>query len=135
MDIRLFAGRLGYLGILGGLLLASACSSGSKTQTAQQSGNGLTPGEGYCQATCAKDCVGDQDCDMSKGEMCCKMGDYGSLCRQASSCPVECVDESKCNTQSGQACERVTLATAQNYCAAPEPSPHIAAKIAPKYSC
>jgi len=114
---RTFSLGAARLGLLCALLSLWACSGKDSNQNTTNSN--LAPGEGYCQDTCTKDCTRDQDCEMSNGEMCCKIGEYGSTCLPASQCPVECVDETKCNTKNGQACERTTLVTQQTYCALP----------------
>jgi hypothetical protein len=104
-------------------MLAAACSSSNSGSTLDRGGQvGPSAGTGYCQDTCSKDCTRDEDCEMSKGEMCCSLGAAGNTCLDATICPKACTEDSKCNMTVGQICGRPTLSDPQQFCMAPEAS-------------
>src|SRR5437868_10711454 len=59
-----------------GLVLWASCGSDSNN------GGGVGPDggivgpmdDGLCRPTCTKDCIVDQDCEVSQGELCCDLG-------------------------------------------------------------
>jgi hypothetical protein len=79
----------------------------------------LPPGTGICEATCAKTCSSDSDCETSMGELCCDYGSAGKSCTQASQCPITCTDDSKCDSTKGQACELKDLSQSEKQCLVP----------------
>src|SRR5258706_15515958 len=96
------------------------CSSNSAAPTGGDGGLVVQPSDmGLCRPTCTKDCLVDQDCQLSNGELCCDLGPAGHTCLKASLCPRFCSDDSKCDISTGQACVRATLSTPQKVCTQP----------------
>jgi hypothetical protein len=89
-------------------------SRGGTTSKGGTSGASVN-GEGVCQPTCAKACVGDNDCETSQGELCCDFGEAGKICLSAAQCPRHCEDDSACSTSQGEACLPTSL-SAPNEC-------------------
>src|SRR5215467_14861124 len=105
---------VGAFGLIVGVLSFLSFGCSSKNQVGR-----LPAGTGLCEATCAKSCGSDSDCETSQGELCCDYGQAGKACSQASACPITCTDDSKCDPTKGQACERVDLSLSNNYCTTP----------------
>src|SRR5258708_25408435 len=111
---------VGLLLVLG-LVLWASCGSDSNN------GGGVGPDggvvgpmdDGLCRSTCTKDCVVDQDCEVSTGELCGDLGPAGHTCLKAALCPRFCTDDSKCDVSMGQACVRATLSTPDKVCTQP----------------
>jgi hypothetical protein len=104
----------GALGLAVGLMAFVSLSCSNKNTI------GVLPaGEGLCEATCAKTCGSDSDCNTSQGELCCDYGQAGKACSPAAQCPIACTDDSKCDPTKGQACERVDLSLSEKYCTTP----------------
>src|SRR4051812_12065018 len=103
------------------LLLGASCSGDSNNAAAVGPDGGvvLPTDDGLCRPTCTKDCLVDQDCELSAGELCCDLGAAGHTCLKASLCPRFCADDSKCDVSMGQACVRSTLSTPQKVCSQP----------------
>jgi hypothetical protein len=94
---------------LASLLLCLACKTNNST-TVQKSG--------VCADTCPKDCKVDNDCDVTRGELCCNYPGLGSTCQSAASCPRFCSTDTMCDTT--QACVRYSLDDKGGMCAAPQ---------------
>ena len=94
-------------------VMASSCDKDSKN------GPNVTA-RGICVDNCIKACDADNDCNTAGGELCCQLGDDGSLCVDASLCPRFCSADEECKTDSGDACVRVSLAVDEEICEAPE---------------
>ncbi len=106
---------VGARGLAVGLMAFVSLSCSNKNNTI-----GVLPaGEGLCEATCAKTCGSDSDCNTSQGELCCDYGQAGKACSPAAQCPISCTDDSKCDSTKGQACERVDLSLSGKYCTTP----------------
>src|SRR6266508_2504691 len=107
----------GFVFVLSIVLWASC----SDSDTVGPGGNpdGGPTDTGFCRATCTKDCLFDQDCEVSAGELCCDLGTAGHTCLKASLCPRFCSDDSNCEVSMGQACVRSTLSTPQKVCTQP----------------
>src|SRR5690242_14679581 len=75
-----------------------------KSNTAVVSG-----GLGFCADTCPKTCGVDNDCDVTRGELCCDHGELGKICQSAASCPRFCSSDQQCQTTESEACVRYSL--------------------------
>ena len=51
------------------------------------SGGTTTVVQAFCADTCPRDCKVDNDCDVTRGELCCSYPGAGSICQPAASCP------------------------------------------------
>src|SRR5262245_2480270 len=103
------------------VVLWASCSSSNNNGPGGNNPDGgpLNTDTGFCRSTCTKDCVVDQDCEVSQGELCCDLGPAGHTCLKASLCPRFCADDSSCEISMGQACVRSTLSTPQKVCTQP----------------
>src|SRR5215831_6854778 len=82
-------------------------------------GNGTTTvTAAFCADSCPKDCKVDNDCDVTRGELCCDYPGAGSICQPAATCPRFCSSDTMCDTT--QACVRYSLDESGGMCAAPQ---------------
>jgi hypothetical protein len=75
---------------------------------------------GICADTCPKECNQDNDCDVTRGELCCDHGGLGKICQSAASCPRFCTADSQCQTTMSEACVRYTLDDQSRICDLPK---------------
>jgi hypothetical protein len=78
----------------------------------------LPNGQGFCADTCPKDCTADNDCDVTRGELCCDHPGVGRACQSAASCPRFCSKDTNCETN--QACVRFSLEVESGVCDLPK---------------
>src|SRR4051794_2334207 len=90
--------------LLGGCSSKGDDDTGGGAGESSTGGSGPAPGKGICQASCARSCSGDSDCDTDSGDLCCSLGSAGKVCSPAASCPRFCADDAKCDTKAGEAC-------------------------------
>jgi hypothetical protein len=119
--LRHFAAALSS-GAVVGMVLAAGCAGEPKRSSKSDDDDGGTNPQttGICMAACPNLCDDDQDCDLSKGEMCCDFGEHGAICTPAASCPRLCQNDNTCDLAGGEACLRVSLHTTQAICVEPE---------------
>ena len=98
----------------------SAGGRGGAGGSAEGGASGAATETGYCRDTCEKSCSADDDCDMSRGELCCDLGAPGKVCLAATLCPRFCKDDSDCDPSRGEACMRYELTTEDKVCTEPE---------------
>ncbi len=86
------------------------CKAGKKVGTPQVD-------RGFCADSCPKDCHSDNDCDTTKGDLCCEYPGVGATCQSAMTCPRICQSDNMC--KSDQACVRFSLDTDSKRCDLP----------------
>src|SRR5262252_4993457 len=81
----------------------------------KKDGTSLTSA-GICADTCPKVCGVDNDCDVTRGELCCDHGSLGKICQSAASCPRFCTSDQMCQTTQSEACVRFSLDVTTRIC-------------------
>src|SRR5580765_5073331 len=80
---------------------------------------GVQSGLGICADTCPRSCNVDNDCDVTRGDLCCDHGSQGKICQSASSCPRFCSADNQCQTAMSEACVRFSLEVTSRVCDQP----------------
>jgi len=94
--------------------VGAGCSKSDK-------GKGPTTGAlGVCADSCPRECAQDNDCDVTRGELCCDHGASGKVCQSAASCPRLCTADTQCDTTMSQACVRFSLDDQSRICDLPK---------------
>jgi hypothetical protein len=101
------------------LSLVATVGCGSKGSSGG-TGSGGTNGGGICKDTCLKDCNTDNDCDVTMGQLCCKVSGVGNACVAAAQCPRACTTDNMCSVSTGEACLKIALQLPDRYCSQPQ---------------
>jgi uncharacterized membrane protein YgcG len=88
--------------------------------SSKKSGTTVTSDLGVCADTCPKICNVDNDCDVTRGELCCDHGNLGKICQSAASCPRFCTSDQQCQTTQSEACVRFSLDVTTRICELPK---------------